>query len=74
MSYLLLRPADEPTDETAFKPMYNHLEEKLNARLAPRSPEEEVEQLHLHLAKASSLFREVINVVEYAFHLYEKDS
>lgn len=71
---LHLRPADEPTDEKAFKPMYNYLEEKLNARLAPGPPEEEVEKLHIHLAKAASLFREVINVVEYAFHLYERDA
>lgn len=71
---LHLRPANGPTDETAFKPMYNHLEEKLNARLAPGSPEEEVEQLHIHLTKAASLFREVINVIEYAFYLYERDA
>jgi len=42
--------------------------------LAPISPKEEVEQLHVHLAKAASLFREVINVVEYAFHLYERNT
>ncbi|MDH5572802.1 MAG: hypothetical protein OEY89_13635 [Gammaproteobacteria bacterium] len=71
---LHLRAVDKTTDEVAFSPMYNHLEEKLNARLAPRSPLDEVEQLHVHLSKAATLFREILNVVEYAHHLYKSDA
>jgi len=63
---LHLRPADSRIDEIDFKPMYNHLEEKLKSKLSPRTPVEEVELLHKHLHKAASLFREVLNVVEYS--------
>ncbi len=69
---LHLRAIQEPIDEGAFKPMYNHLEEKLNARLAPRTPAEEIELLHTHLSEASALFTSVIDVVEYSFDLNGK--
>ena len=60
---LHLRAAKDSIDEVAFKPMYNHLEEKLKSRLAPRTPEEEVKQLYLQLSQAANLFPHVINVI-----------
>jgi hypothetical protein len=60
---LHLRAADTLLDEVSYKPMYNHLEENLKSRLAPRTPEEEVKQLHLQLACAAKYFNDVIEVI-----------
>jgi hypothetical protein len=63
---LHLRPPEASIDEVAYKPMYNHLEEKLKAKLAPRTPDGEIEQLHVHLGKAAELFKSVLSLIEYA--------
>ena len=63
---LHLRPTEESIDEVAYKPMYNHLEEKLKAKLAPRTPDDEIEKLHVHLCKAADLFKSVLSLIECA--------
>ncbi len=69
---LHLRAIDEATDEVAFKAMYNHLEEALKGKLSPRSPMEEINQLHIHLEKAASNFRNMLDVIENGFHLHKR--
>jgi len=63
---LHLRPSEQSIDEIAYKPMYNHLEEKLENKLMPRTPEGEIKQLHAQLSKAAELFKSILTLIELA--------
>jgi len=54
--------ASETSDNPIFSSAYNHLDEAIRNKLRQGSPEEELQQLHLHLNTAASLFHDVIEV------------
>lgn len=61
---LHLRPLDSESKEEVFRSGYNHLEEKLRSKLAPREPEVEIWQLPTHLDRAAHLFPAVLSILE----------
>jgi len=63
---LHLRPVDTEEVDPIFETEFNHLDASLKRKLAPGSMEEELNNIHAHLAVAAKLFPAVLSLVEYS--------
>lgn len=58
-------PLENEAGDPLFDGAYNHLEQSMKRRLATRSRDEELAQLHRHLTQAASLFGDVLTLCEF---------
>jgi hypothetical protein len=65
-------PLDDKRD-ALFEYEFNHYEARVIRDLALKSPKEELEIIHLHLAKAAELFRGIFDFVLLGLDLIEQD-
>jgi hypothetical protein len=63
---LYLRPIQEPEGQEVFDSEFNHLDKVLRKKLAPGTPQEELDRMHWQLQKAAELFPLVIELCEHA--------
>jgi hypothetical protein len=67
------RPHEDQRDDALFEYEFNHYEARVIRDLVLKSPEEELEVIHLHLAKAAELFRGVFDFARLGLDLIEQD-
>lgn len=61
---LYLRAAENAEDNELFESAFNHLDVRLRNKLAPGTPEKEVERLHAHLSQAAALLPHILTLCE----------
>jgi hypothetical protein len=66
------RPHDDKRD-ALFEYEFNHYEARVIRDLALKSPKEELELIHVHLAKAAELFRGAFDLASLGIDLIEQD-
>lgn len=59
---LHLRPVTSEANGEIFESAFNHLDTRLKRDLAPGTPEQEIQRLHVHLSQAASLLPQALTL------------